>query len=358
MRIAIVNDLPLAVAAMQRTIATAPHHSVAWTAGDGAEAVAACLRDRPDLILMDLIMPGVDGVEATRSIMATTPCPILVVTATVEANSAKVFEAMSAGALDVVQVPTLAGDGAASGAASFLYKIDFLAKLIADVPAAAVSQPEPRTRERARRLVAIGASAGGPAALVKILSALPADLPAAVVIVQHVDAQFAPGLASWLNDVSKLPVRLAQEGDLVEEGVVLVAGTNDHLALRPGGLLGYTVEPASCSYRPSVDVFFESILRHWRGEVLGVLLTGMGRDGASALKSLRAAGHHTIGQDRATCAVYGMPKAAADLGAIAEELPLEKIAPAIIRRLAAKLPAAAALAPAGRAPTPDPVRLL
>jgi chemotaxis response regulator CheB len=332
MRIANVNDMPLAVEAMQRTIATTAEHTVAWTARDGAEAVAACLRDRPDLILMDLLMPGMDGAEATRRIMAGSPCPILIVTATVEGNSAKVFEAMGAGALDAVQTPTLVGNGAANGTASFLYKIDSTAKLIADLSAAGATSADRRPRERARRLVAIGASAGGPAALVKILSALSADLPAAIVIVQHVDAQFAAGLASWLNDVSKLPVRLAREGDIVEEGTVLVAGTNDHLTLRPGGTLGYTTDPASCSYRPSVNVFFESILRYWRGEVLGVLLTGMGRDGATGLKALRAAGHHTIGQDQATSAVYGMPKAAAELGAAVEELPLERIAPAIARR--------------------------
>jgi chemotaxis response regulator CheB len=120
---------------------------------------------------------------------------------------------------------------------------------------------------------------------------------------------------------------------VIERGKVLVAGTNDHLILGPNGNLHHTAEPSSCSYRPSVDVFFESVLRTWRGGVVGVLLTGMGRDGATGLKHLRDAGHHTIGQDRATSAVYGMPKAAADLGAVAEELPLEKIADAITRRI-------------------------
>jgi chemotaxis response regulator CheB len=330
MRIAIVNDLPMAVEIMRRVIASSKH-DVAWTAGDGAEAVEHCQRDRPDLVLMDLIMPVMDGVEATRRIMATSPCAVLVVTATVEGNSAKVFEAMGAGALDAVQTPTLSGNGAAQGAASFLYKIDATAKLIGEP--AEPFELQPRPRERARRLVAVGASAGGPAALVKLLSGLPADLPAAVVIVQHVDAQFAPGLASWLGDVSKLPVRVAKEGDLAEEGVVLVAGTNDHLVLQPGGCLSYTANPMNYSYRPSVNVFFESVLQHWRGEVIGVLLTGMGRDGATGLKLLRDAGHHTIGQDRATSAVYGMPKAAAELGAVTEVLPLEKIAAAVVRRI-------------------------
>ncbi len=332
MRIAIVNDVPLAVEIMQRAIISSSKHEVAWTARDGEEAIAGCQRDLPDLVLMDLLMPGMDGVEATRRIMAASPCPILVVTATVEGNSGKVFEAMGAGALDAVQTPTLGGGGAAQGVAAFLYKIDATARLIGEPQDLADAGPRPGERER--RIVAIGASAGGPAALAKVLSGLPApaDFPAAMVIVQHIDVQFAPGLASWLNDVSKLPVRVAAEGDTVEEGLIFLAGTNDHLILQPGGVLSHRAEPAS-SYRPSVNVFFESVLRSWRGETLGVLLTGMGRDGASGLKRLRDAGHHTIGQDRATSAVYGMPKAAAELGAVSEVLPLEKIAEAITRRV-------------------------
>jgi chemotaxis response regulator CheB len=332
MRIAIVNDMPMAVEVMRRVIASSERHTVAWTARDGAEAVAGCQRDRPDLVLMDLLMPHMDGVEATRRVMQATPCPILVVTATVEGNAGKIFEAMGAGALDAVQTPTLGGAGAAQGVASFLYKIDATAKLIGDLtePAAAVA-PAPPTQPPAR-LVAIGASAGGPAALAKILSGLPAHLATALVIVQHVDAQFAPGLAAWLNDVSPFPVRVARVGDAVEEGVALVAGSDDHLVMRPGGVLGYTPKPESCSYRPSVNVFFESALEHWAGPMVGVLLTGMGRDGAAGLKQCRDAGHHTIAQDRATSAVYGMPKAAAELGAAAEQLPLDKIAGAIVRQ--------------------------
>ncbi|MEQ1862407.1 MAG: chemotaxis response regulator protein-glutamate methylesterase [Chthoniobacteraceae bacterium] len=330
MKIGIVNDMPMAVEIMRRAIVSTSKHTVAWTARDGAEAVARCGADTPDLVLMDLIMPGMDGVEATRRIMTESPCAVLVVTATVEGNAAKVFEAMGAGALDVVQTPTLGGNGGAQGSAGFLYKIDATAKLIGDEP-----DPEPEFREKARTLIAIGSSAGGPAALVKLLADLPADLPAAVVIVQHVDAQFAPGLANWLSEVSKLPVRLAVEGETIDQGIVLVAGTNDHLVVLPGGRLGYTPEPVNYSYRPSVNAFFESVNRYWRGDVIGVLLTGMGRDGAIGLKHLRDAGHHTIGQDRESCAVYGMPKAAAEIGAVAEVLPLEQIAGALARRIKA-----------------------
>ena len=260
--------------------------------------------------------------------MAASPCAILVVTAAVEGNSAKVFEAMGSGALDAVQTPTLGLNGRAQGVASFLYKIDSSAKLIRE-PAEA----EPQSRDKARCLVAIGASSGGPAALVKVLGGLPAELPASIVIVQHIDAQFAAGLATWLGDMAKLPVRVAKEGDPLSEGIVLVAGTNDHLILRPDCRVAYTAEPVNYSYRPSVNVFFESVARHWRGEVIGVLLTGMGRDGATGLKTLRDAGHHTIAQDRATSAVYGMPKAAAEIGAAAEVLPFDQIADALVRRI-------------------------
>ncbi len=183
---------------------------------------------------------------------------------------------------------------------------------------------------RGERLVAIGASAGGPAALTAILSGLPQDFPAAVVIVQHVDARFAEGLANWLSRDSALPVRTAREGDRPIPGSVLLAATNDHLRLISSVRVGYTSEPSDQPYRPSVDVFFASVCTHWAGEAVGVLLTGMGRDGAQGLKTLRDKGHYTIAQDQATSTVYGMPKAAASLGAAVDILPLERIAPRLV----------------------------
>jgi two-component system response regulator WspF len=189
--------------------------------------------------------------------------------------------------------------------------------------------------KRGPHLVGIGASAGGPAAIATVLGTLPRDFGAAIVIVQHVDVQFAAGMADWLNRASTLPVRLAREGDVPESGKVLLAGTNDHLELGSSGRLTYTAEPRAYVYRPSADVFFESVVRYWPGAATGVLLTGMGRDGALGLKALRNAGHHTIAQDQATSAVYGMPKAAARLEAAVEILPLAGIGPAIVHHLAA-----------------------
>jgi two-component system response regulator WspF len=160
-----------------------------------------------------------------------------------------------------------------------------------------------------------------------VLAHLPADFPAAVVVVQHVDAQFASGLADWLDGQTRLPVRLAREGDRPEPGTVLLAGQDRHLVFAGPTRLAYASQPADCAYRPSVDLFFKSANRFWPGDVIGVVLSGMGRDGAEGLRALRADGHHTIAQDRLSSTAYGMPGAAAELQAASEILALDKIGP-------------------------------
>jgi len=333
MRIAIVNDLSIAVEAIRRVLAVAGYQ-VAWVAKTGTEAVEKCAKDKPDLILMDLIMPALDGVEATRRIMASTPCPILIVTATLESNFENVFEALGAGALDAVKTPVL-GAADSSGPSVLLEKIGILGRQISSLNLSqklpVISAHETAVTVRPNRLVAIGASAGGPMALVEVLGSLPADFSAAIVIIQHVDAQFAPGLADWLNQHSRMPVRLACEGDKITMGTALIASTSDHLVFTNANTLGYTPNPVEYVYRPSVDVFFQSVAKHWHGEVVGILLTGMGRDGAKGLKILKEAGHHTIAQDRASSAVYGMPKAAVALDAAIDVLSLNQIGPALQR---------------------------
>lgn len=331
MKIAIVNDVFMAVEAMRRVIAGRPEHRVVWIARDGAEAVEKCAKEQPDLILMDLIMPHMDGVEATRYIMAHTPCAIVIVTADVNVNAPKVFEAMGAGALDAVNTPVIDHPVTSEGAIALLAKIETIRKLIGHKPVTkhvapirmAPAVPHPTSG----KLILIGASAGGPAALATILSTLPENFPAALVVVQHVDAQFAEGLVHWLQSHSRLRVRLAEEGDSPQPGTLLMAGRDKHLVFTNPGRLGYTGLPAESSYFPSVDVFFRSAQKHCRGEGVAMLLTGMGRDGAAGLKVLRDHGFHTIAQDAASSAVFGMPKAAAELQAADEILPLNKIAP-------------------------------
>lgn len=334
MRIAIVNDMAIAVEALRRTLVSSPEHEIAWVAENGAEAVKRCAKDVPDLILMDLIMPEMDGVEATRQIMAESPCAILIVTASVPQNVSLVFQAMGVGALDAVSTPTLGGDE--KGREEFLQKIRTIGRLLdANYRSShAGHKGSTRVGKPDNWLVVIGASTGGPAAVAKIISKLPADFQASVVVIQHVDESFAPGLAEWLDQQSALPVRLAREGDRIENGVVLISGTNNHLAIKEGQTLGYKVEPAATPYRPSVDVFFESMLANWPGRSIAALLTGMGKDGAEGLLKLRTNGVFTIAQSAETCAVYGMPKAAAELNAAVKILPIDRIAETILNHLA------------------------
>ena len=334
MRIAIVNDMLLAVEALRRVVTSVPDYEIAWVAWDGAEAVEKCAADTPDVILMDLIMPVMDGVEATRRIMAASPCLILVVTATVGGNTAKVFEAMGYGARDAVNTPVLGGDGRVEGGATLLAKIATLGKLLDPKPRQEPLRHPSTTAHAPTRslppLVAIGASTGGPAALAHILSGLPARFPAALVIIQHVDVQFAAGLADWLQAQTSLTVRLAREGCRLEVGTVWLADTNDHMVLTPQHTLSYVADPRDYPYRPSVDVFLKSLVKngaeHWPAKAAGVLLTGMGRDGAEGLAVLRRAGWYTIAQDQASSVVYGMPKAAAEVSAAMQILPLAAIA--------------------------------
>ena len=338
MRIAIVNDVRMAVEAVRRVVLSSGEHEVAWVAHDGQEAVQRCAADRPDLILMDLLMPRMDGVEATRRIMAATPCAIVVVTASVNNHASQVFEAMGAGALDAVNTPVLEHPEAQEGARALLAKIETIRKLLGPGGAGKLFGPTQSTARPLARgrecLVALGASAGGPAALASVLAQFPATFAAPVVLVQHVDAHFAPGLATWLDSQTALSVRLAHEGDRPHAGTVLLAGKDLHLVFASPTRLAYTRQPEDCSYRPSIDAFFKSAARFWKGDILAALLTGMGRDGAEGLRELHSAGHFTLAQDRASSAVYGMPKAAAELHAASEILALDKIGPRLRNKVA------------------------
>lgn len=330
MRIAIVNDLTIATEALRRIVLSVPGNEVIWTARNGNEAVKKNAADPPDLILMDLLMPGMDGVEATRRIMKEAPCPILIVTATIDDNAAKVFEAMGYGALDAVNIPMMGTNAEAQRSRhALLRKIQLIAKL------RGISYESTRLmrqvpEEALPPLVVIGASTGGPKALADIVSQLPEDIGASIVIVQHVDEKFSAGFAEWLNAQTPLKVMIAPEGVHPKENIIYVAGTNDHLILTPSLTFSYTPEPGNASYRPSVDVFFKSVEKNWHEKSLAILLTGIGRDGAEGLAALRHAGWHTIAQDEKTSIVYGMPKAARDLGAAVEILPIQDIGNAII----------------------------
>jgi two-component system response regulator WspF len=317
-RIGIANDAPIAAEALRRVLLAGGEHQVAWIARTGLDAVRLCADLRPDLVLMDLDMPLLDGVEATRRIIANAPCAILIVTARPQDNVSQVFRALGAGALDVVATPVLLGQE--DGAAALLAKIRTIGRLVAGRPA-----PVPAGAPHVARLVAIGASTGGPVALARLLSGWRPPPDTAAVVVQHIDSSFAAQLVKWLGEQVPVPVRAIQDGEHLEGGVVQVATTADHLRLAPGHRLRYDAHPRDEIHRPSVDVFFRSVARHWERGATGILLTGMGRDGAAGLLAMREAGQSTIAQDQASSAVYGMPRAAAELGAVQQVLSLDNI---------------------------------
>jgi two-component system response regulator WspF len=334
MRVAIVNDQRLAREALRRVILGCGKHVIAWEAADGEEAVRLCRQDLPDVVLMDLIMPGVNGAEATGRIMRETPVAILVVTCGVQTNFALVCEALGHGAFDVVSTPVLACCPPAEAGAELLAKLERVECVnrrlrcqLSCAPAEKVPPPAPIPAAAAGvPLVALGASTGGPLALAAVLTKLPPTFPAGVLAVQHMNPENVPAFVSWLRARSALDVRSACSGDRPQKGTVLVAHSCDHLVMRPGGWLAYDAEPADYPYRPSADVLFRSLAQNWPSPGVAVVLTGIGRDGAEGLLALRDAGWNTIAQDEASCVVYGMPRAAARLGAAAHILPLDGIA--------------------------------
>jgi two-component system response regulator WspF len=320
---------------LRRVVVSMPDAELAWMAEDGQQAVERCQQDRPDLILMDMIMPVMNGVEATRRIMAHCPCPILVTTANVKTNISYVYEALGCGAVDAVNTPALGAGGSLEGAQELIRKMRQVLSLEqAPRPSQGpVPQRAPALRVAAPAaappLVAIGASTGGPQVLRTLLGRLPGERPYALIIVQHLDEIFVPGLVRWLAQETGLPVQTVEHGQRPLTGSVVVACTSDHLILDDNVCLCYVREPAASVHRPSVDVFFNSLLAAPIEPGVAVLLTGMGQDGAQGLRQLRQRGWETIVQDQSSSVVWGMPGTAVRMGAASQVLPAETIAPAI-----------------------------
>ena len=277
MRVAIVNDLPLVTEALRRIVLSDATHEVVWTAQDGEQAVRQCRRDTPDVVLMDLIMPNVNGAEATRRIMQENPCAVLVVTAGVSANFALVCEAMGYGAYDAVCTPVLGNRSPAEAGAELLGKLAAVERVnrrlagknaggshVGNRPVDSdlqVSRRQAEPVDSRLPLVAIGTSTGGPPALGALLKGLAEDFPAGIVIVQHIGQEFVGSLVEWLQAQTRLTVRVAANGQMPEPRTVLVAGSDDHLVMGRDGRLTYRAQPVDCPYRPSVDELFYSLVR-------------------------------------------------------------------------------------------------
>lgn len=296
-----------------------------WSARSKEETLKKASLSQPDMVILGLEL----ATECIKPIMRDYPCTIIVATLDVPKTAGQVFEAMGAGALDVVTIE-LDENGVPK---RLIEKICMIRLLMAKGDDSLLKGGQVVTFARTPPLVVIGCSTGGPSALLKILQSFDNNMNFAIVVVQHVDEKFAPGLAEWLAKHTKIPVNVAVHGSLPQTGKVLIASANDHLIMTRNCRLRYTPYPLEKPYRPSVDVFFESLSQFWPVKGTAILLTGMGNDGAIGLKLLRDSGWHTIVEDEKSCVVYGMPKAAVELGAAMEVLPIEQIGPSLTKRV-------------------------
>lgn len=327
-RVLVADDSELFRALLSQLIGEEPGFEVVAVAGDGDAAAALARQLKPDVITMDLSMPDADGFSGIARIMAETPTPILVLTA----NRAEVvgFQALSLGALDIVEKPGAGADLEDFGA-GLRSRLRLLSgvKVIRHLRGLRGRRSAPPGRAGRADLVVVGASLGGPRALATLLRGLPAAFPAPIAIVQHIADGFTEGLAGWLQQECALEVREARDGDLLLPGRVLLAPSGAHLTVIEGGVRLSDAAPVD-TFKPSVTPLFTTTARAYGGRACGVLLTGMGRDGAEGLKVMKEAGATTLVQDEATSAVFGMPKAAIDLGAVDRVLPLDEIPRALV----------------------------
>lgn len=327
-------------------LANAPDIEVVGEAADGKKAIELCEALRPDVMTVDMMMPVMSGLAVTEYVMAYCPTPILIVSASLNRGQVfKTFEALAAGAVDVLDKPSGDEDNDA-WEQRFISTVKLVSRIkvithprarLAPHGARSSPVPLPLSNLKAGQptLVAIGASTGGPNAVLEILRGLPGDYRLPILLVVHIGQPFGDSFASWLNEQSPLPVRHAEDGELIPtpgQGQVLMARPDRHLIAR-GGRLWLTDDPERHSCRPSVDVLFESLAKELGSQAVACLLTGMGRDGAEGLLAMRNAGATTFAQDEATSTVYGMPRAAKLLGAASDILPLAQFAPAL-RRIA------------------------
>jgi two-component system chemotaxis response regulator CheB len=336
-RVLLVDDSPSVRAVLKRFFSRTSDIQVVGEAEDGALALRAVLDYQPDLIVMDLQMPMMDGYSAIEQIMALRPTPIVVLSSRATRNQMQTaFEAIRRGALEVLPKP--------EDTASWHHLAESLPETVrAIVEAQAVPRPRrkrPTAAEQAAlaaapqelRWVAVGASTGGPAAVRELLVEMPANAPVGFLVVQHIASGFELGFSDWLNNQLPFDVRLAKEGEVLRKGAVRLAPGGSHLRLEPGGVLRLdTVSPARRGHRPSVDDMFFSCAESCPREVAGVIMTGMGADGVEGLLALRKAGGLTMAQDEASSVIFGMPRVALEKGAADISLPPKDLARTLIR---------------------------
>ena len=334
LRVVVVDDSAVLVEALTAALEEEGEFKVVGTAANGRDAVALVDRLRPDLVTMDAQMPVMGGLDAVERIMAKAPTRIVIITSEPKGSGELVFDALARGALEVIAKQTLQEGSPAARALRERLKLLVRVPLRARAPRVVMAKTGTRGGPGAPSgVVGVVASTGGPALLEALIAGLPADFPAAVLIVQHIAEGFTPKLASWLSRASALEVRVARgSGERLERGVVLFAPDGAHLMVDAG--VGVRIDPAGPfheGHKPSGSVLLSSIAKHYGRRGGGLVLTGMGRDGCDGLVELKQAGGWTAAQDSASAAVDGMPKAARESGAASEVLTPAEFPAALVR---------------------------
>jgi two-component system chemotaxis response regulator CheB len=340
-RVLLVDDSPLALLVMQQMLAASPEIEVVGTATNGRDALELIPALQPALVCTDYHMPGMNGLEFTQQVMSRFPRPILVVSSALGASDTdRAFALLEAGAVDVFPKPRGGREAEGLAAEQFIKKVKIVAGVWvrgrpirenAPLPAASSRSLKPLARAvRAPQIIAIGASTGGPQALQTILSQLPDRFSLPILCVQHISPGFLPGLIAWLGAHFRGKVQIARVGEAPAPEHVYFPPENTHLVIDPRGRLQYSHEAPLGGHRPSVTTTFCSVAAYYGGAAVGVLLTGMGRDGGEGMQALAQAGALTIAQDEASCVIYGMPRDAVERGAAGMVLPLDEIARALI----------------------------
>ena len=337
-KVLIVEDSPVVRELLAYILGSDPQIEVIATARNGEEALDFIAHNKPDVITMDIHMPKMDGYEATRRIMETQPVPIIIVSASWdEKEVATTFNAMEAGAVAGLAKPRGIGHaGYEAGAKELIWTVKTMSEVKVIKrwprrrPSAEVAAAPPQVKLKPTtadiQIVAIGASTGGPPALKTILSGLGRDFPVPVLIVQHIAAGFLQGLVDWLNQESDLSIRVASQGERVLSGHAYIAPDGYQMTVNRSRRIALTNDGPVNGLCPSVSYLFRSAAEVFGPHATGVLLTGMGRDGAEELKVMKAKGAITIAQDKGSSVVHGMPGAAIELGGASYVLPPEKIA--------------------------------
>lgn len=327
-RVILVDDSPLATALLKKMLESTGEIQVVGTASNGAEGLGMAKSMRPDVVLTDLHMPVLDGHGLIKALMSECPLPILVVSAWLDGGRTN-LEALSLGALDVMAKPlTASGPSFAKETADLAHKVRQIAGVKVFRRGARhedMSLPVPMG-EGGHEVVVVGASTGGPAVLLTVLGALPADFPTPVLIIQHITAGFLADLVKWLDAHCLLNVRIAQPGDRLKRGQVLFAPADRQLQLDASGRISLPDGPMQDGHCPSATFTMKAAARSFGAKSVGVLLTGMGSDGAEGMVAIRKAGGVTIAQNEETSAVWGMPRQAVQKGAVQHQLSPSAIA--------------------------------